>query len=76
AHPQASGRLRMLADANFGDLVLFTPAHRRAVAIEPYSCSADASNLQARGVASGWRVLSAGEAWRSAVEYCWEPNGG
>ncbi len=74
SHPNAHGKLRVLADASFRDLVLFTPAHRHAVAIEPYSCSADASNLQARGVDSGWRVLPPGGVWESAVEYRWEPN--
>ncbi|MFM8275354.1 MAG: aldose 1-epimerase [Gemmata sp.] len=74
AHPKAHGRLRVLADNSFGDLVLFTPAHRRAVAIEPYSCAADASNLAARGVDTGWRVVPPGGVWESAVEYRWEPT--
>jgi aldose 1-epimerase len=51
---------------------LFTPAHRQAVAIEPYSCSADASNLQARGIDSGWLTLAPGETRDAAVEYRWE----
>lgn len=74
-HPNAPGRLRVLADESFRDLVLFTPAHRHAVAIEPYSCSADASNLADRGVDSGWRVLPPGGVWESAVEYRYEPAG-
>lgn len=73
SHPSAWGRVRFLADPAFGSLVLFTPAHRQAVAVEPYSCSADASNLAARGVDSGWRVLPAGGEWAAAVEYWWEP---
>ncbi|MDY3558233.1 aldose 1-epimerase [Gemmata sp. JC673] len=73
SHPNAVGRLRVLADTSFRDLVLFTPAHRHAVAIEPYSCSADASNLQAKGADSGWRVLPVGGVWESAVEYRYEP---
>jgi len=74
SHPQAKGKLRVLADPAFRELVLFTPAHRKAVAIEPYSCSADASNLAARGADSGWRVLAAGAAWEAVVEYRWEPK--
>ncbi|MDY3555916.1 aldose 1-epimerase [Gemmata sp. JC717] len=73
SHPNAVGRLRVLADTSFRDLVLFTPAHRHAVAIEPYSCSADAANLQAKGADSGWRVLPVGGVWESAVEYRYEP---
>lgn len=75
SHPNASGKLRVLTDSSFRDLVLFTPAHRHAVAIEPYSCSADASNLQAKGVDSGWRVLPPAGVWSSVVEYCYEPTG-
>lgn len=71
SHPAAPGRLRVLADPAFRDLVLFTPAHRQAVAIEPYSCSADASNLQARGIDSGWRTIPPGAKWQAAVEYRW-----
>ncbi len=74
AHPDAVGRVRVLADTSFRELVLFTPAHRHAVAIEPYSCSADASNLHARGIDSGWRVIPPGGEWEGAVEYRWEPN--
>jgi aldose 1-epimerase len=73
-HPRAPGRLRVLADASFRDLVLFTPQHRHAVAIEPYTCSADAANLSARGIDSGWRVLDPGGTWAGSVEYRWEPT--
>lgn len=74
AHPEAKGRLRVLADPAFRELVLFTPAHRKAVAIEPYTCSADASNLAARGIDTGWRVLESGAVWEGVVEYRWEPG--
>jgi aldose 1-epimerase len=74
AHPDSPGRLRLFADAAFRELVLFTPAHRQAVAIEPYTCSADAANLAARGIDSGWRSLSPGATWSARVEYRWEAN--
>ena len=72
-HPSTTGRLRVLADKSFQDLVLFTPVHRNAVAIEPYTCSADANNLAARGIDSGWLVLEPGGEWTGTVEYHWEP---
>jgi aldose 1-epimerase len=53
--------------------VLFTPPHRHAVAVEPYTCSADAANLAARGIDSGWREPEPGSTWEAAVEYRWEP---
>jgi aldose 1-epimerase len=72
SHPAAAGRLRVLADPAFRELVLFTPPHRQAVAVEPYTCSADAANLWARGVKSGWRTLAPGAEWEAAVVYLWE----
>ena len=72
SHPQATGKLRIFADPEFRELVLFTPAHRQAVAIEPYTCSADASNLAARGIDSGWITLPPGAKWEGRVEYRWE----
>lgn len=74
SHSRAFGRLRVLADSAFRELVLFTPQHRHAVAIEPYTCAADASNLLVRGIDTGWRVLPVGGSWSGVVEYRWEPR--
>jgi aldose 1-epimerase len=71
AHPDACGRLRILAGPQFRELVLFTPPHRKAVAIEPYTCSADAANLCERGIDSGWLVLPPNGTWQAVVEYRW-----
>lgn len=75
AHPNSAHRLRVLADGSFRDLVLFTPVHRNAIAIEPYTCSADAANLWAQGIDCGWRVLEPGGEWAGVVEYHLEPLG-
>jgi aldose 1-epimerase len=72
-HPSTTSRVRVLADKSFRELVLFTPVHRKAVAIEPYTCSADAGNFASRGIDSGWRVLEPGGSWTGAVEYHCEP---
>ena len=60
------------SDPAFTDYVLFTPASRDAVAIEPYTCATDAVNLQAEGIEAGWHVLPAGGRatfeWRLDVE--------
>lgn len=74
SHPRACGQLRISASADFRELVLFTPQHRQAIAIEPYTCSADAANFAARGIDSGWRYLDPGAVWWAEVEYQWEPG--
>ena len=71
SHPDTSEQLSIHADPTFRELVLFTPAHRHAVAIEPYTCSADASNLAAQGIDTGWRQINPGEVYKSVVEYRW-----
>lgn len=72
SYPDVPGKLHILADPAFRDLVLFTPPHRQAVAIEPYTGSADAATLAARGIDSGWQRLAPEGEWQAAVEHRWE----
>jgi aldose 1-epimerase len=72
--PPAEGRLSVWVSAEFRELVLFTPQHRRAVAIEPYSCATDAANLSAVGIDAGWVILPPGGVTKTVVEYRWEPS--
>jgi aldose 1-epimerase len=60
--------LEQWASPTFRELVVFTPPHREAVCLEPYTCMTDAINLQQRGVEAGWRALPPSEAWTSVVE--------
>ena len=62
------GKLELWAAPAFRELVLFTPPHRQAVCLEPYTCTTDAVNLQARGVEAGWLVLAPGQSWSGVVE--------
>lgn len=72
--PPAAGAVSVWVSAEFRELLLFTPPHRRAVAVEPYTCSTDAANLAAAGVDSGWVVLPPGGVAATLVEYRWELN--
>jgi aldose 1-epimerase len=67
SHPRSSGTLHISAPADFRELVLFTPPHRRAVAVEPYTCASDAANLPD----GGFRVLAPGRQWAAGVRYEW-----
>lgn len=58
----------------FRELVLFTPPHRKAICLEPYTCPTDAVNLSQRGLDVGWQVLAPGAVWRGVVEYRFEAN--
>jgi aldose 1-epimerase len=68
------GVVDVLVDAHFRELVVFTPPHRGAVCLEPYTCTTDAVNLQARGVVAGWQTLEPGESRSVKVQYRWRPT--
>jgi aldose 1-epimerase len=65
--PSYRVEMRLLASPDFRELVLYTPGHRQAICLEPYTCTTDAVNLQGRGVDAGWRVLQPGESWSGDV---------
>jgi aldose 1-epimerase len=60
--------LQLRGSPAFRELVVFTPPHRKAFCIEPYTCTTDAINLQARGVDAGLLTLPAGGRWTAVVE--------
>lgn len=58
-----SGRvLTQTFDAACRHCVVFTPPHREAIAIEPYTAVPDAFALAARGIETGLRVLAPDES--------------
>jgi aldose 1-epimerase len=66
--PPDGPALRLYASADFRELVAFTPPHRQAVCLEPYTCTTDAINLQAKGIDAGWKVVAPGQSWHGVVE--------
>lgn len=67
-NPSGERMLTLWASDDFRELVAFTPPHREAICLEPYTCTTDAINLQARGIDAGLRVLTPGEYWRGNIE--------
>jgi aldose 1-epimerase len=65
---RGGAELRILWSEGFREAVVFTPPHRKAFCVEPYTCTTDAVNLQARGIDAGWQVLPPGGSWRAVVE--------
>jgi aldose 1-epimerase len=61
------GGLNLYAAPAFRELVVFTPPHRRALCLEPYTCTTDAINLQPRGFDAGLIVLPPGESWEATI---------
>ncbi|MBI1830611.1 MAG: aldose 1-epimerase [Planctomycetes bacterium] len=67
-HPAGTGMLTLWTSEDFRELVLFTPPHRQAICIEPYTCTTDAVNLSAKAIDTGWKILKPGEHWQGVVE--------
>ncbi len=67
-HAAPGGPMRLFCAPEFRELVVFTPPHRQAFCIEPYTCPTDAVNLQARGIEANWLVLPPGQTWSAVVE--------
>lgn len=70
-HPPTGQVLSVWAAPAFRELLVFTPPHRRAVCLEPYTCVTDAINLQSHGVDAGWLSLVPGASWSADVELRW-----
>ncbi len=65
----ASGRCTTLTfDRAFRDCVVYTPPHREAICIEPYTCVPDPFRLERAGISAGLRVLSPGESFQAHLE--------
>lgn len=63
-----SGRtLTQRFDTSFTQCIVYTPPHREAICIEPYTCIPDAFRLAAEGHKTGLQVLAPGESFGSTI---------
>jgi aldose 1-epimerase len=63
-HGAAGSPLRLFCSEAFRHMVVFTPAHRQAFCVEPYTCTTDAANRND----GDWAVLPPGESVSLTVE--------
>jgi aldose 1-epimerase len=66
--PAAGVTVTQRFDRTFRECVVFTPPHREAICIEPYTCVPGAFDLAERGIDAGLRIVSPGESLRAVVE--------
>lgn len=66
--PASNTQLSMRFDQSFRELVVYTPPHRGAVCVEPYTCVPGTVGLDVPGVDFGLRVLQPGESFTSRVD--------
>lgn len=69
ADPATGAEVVVTADQSFRELVIYAPHHRDVVCIEPYTCTTDAFNLEARGIDAGMRELDPGQSYSGVISY-------
>jgi aldose 1-epimerase len=67
--------LRIRFGQPFRECVVYTPLHREAICIEPYTCVAGAFAEHMRGIDAGVRIIPPGESFQAAVRYAIDPSG-
>jgi aldose 1-epimerase len=66
--PQSGLEVRVRADAQFREWVLYTQPNRPSLCIEPYTCVPNAINADAEAIPdAGLKVLEAGQRWEATV---------
>jgi aldose 1-epimerase len=66
---RASGRrLVQVFKPDFAQCVVYTPPHREAICLEPYTCVPDPFRLAADGHSTGLQILQPGERFATTIE--------
>jgi aldose 1-epimerase len=65
----ATGRvLTQTFESIFTQCVIYTPGHRQAICLEPYTCVPDAIRLAADGHPTGLQILKPGESFETTIK--------
>jgi aldose 1-epimerase len=59
----------------FTQCVVYTPGHRQAICVEPYTCVPDAIRLAAEGHTTGLQILQPGERFETSIKIEVEEDG-
>jgi aldose 1-epimerase len=67
--PATGLEMYLAADGKFREWVLYAPEKSPVIALEPYTCTTDAVNLEAQGFDAGLIALPAGETWTGDIHF-------
>jgi aldose 1-epimerase len=67
--PVSGLEMYLAADNRFREWVMYAPLNRPVVALEPYTCTTDAVNLEPQGIDAGLVVLPAGQTWQGDIHF-------
>ena len=65
--PASGLEMYMRADSGFREWVLYAPLERAVTALEPYTCTTDAVNLEPQGIDAGLITLAPGAEWTGDI---------
>jgi aldose 1-epimerase len=65
--PASSRELTQTFDSSFTQCVVYTPGHRQAICLEPYTCVPDAIRLAEAGNETGLQILQPGESRETTI---------
>jgi aldose 1-epimerase len=66
--PNSGRRVVQTFDSSFRECVVYTPPHRQAICMEPYTCVPNAMQLHTQGIETGLQILQPGEALATTVQ--------
>jgi aldose 1-epimerase len=69
ADPVSGRRLVQTFTHDFTQCVVYTPKHREAICLEPYTCVPDPFRLTAEGHETGLKILQSGERFVTTIEF-------
>jgi aldose 1-epimerase len=65
--PRTNRALIQTFDANFTQCVIYTPPHREAICLEPYTCVPDSIRLASEGKETGLQILKPGDERQTTI---------
>jgi aldose 1-epimerase len=69
ADPRSGRTLVQTFTHDFTQCVVYTPVHREAICLEPYTCVPDPFRLAAEGHPTGLKILEPGERFVTMIEF-------
>ena len=66
------GSILVRTSREFREIMLFTPPHRKALAVEPYTCATDAVHLAQAEIDAGLAIVEPGETFSGTARFVWE----
>ena len=66
--PESNTQLLLRFDQTFRELVVYTPSHREAICVEPYTCVPGMLGMELPDIDFGLRVLQPNESFTARVE--------